>query len=148
MEEEKRGMKWTSIVWAALLMFAIPVLAYVLIPAVYATYVGFSSRGDQAQINAAVQTVGSSTAYRIAVYVIFAAVGLWRAYVLFKKAPARGRLHVVLAVVIAAILVVALFMVLGQGSTGALVDALILSLLIAGGAFLGSLLRPAAPAAV
>ncbi len=144
MESGQRGLKWTSIVWAGFLMFFIPVLVYLLVPTLYATYIGFSSRGDPAQINAAVQTIGTSLVYRVIVYAAFGAVALWRSYVLAKKVAAQRWLHIGLAVALAVVLVLVLFVVMSQGAMGAVVEALIFSGLMAGGAYLGSLLKPAA----
>ncbi len=146
METGRMGIKWNSVVWAAFLMFLIPMLVYLLVPTLYATYIGFSSRGDPAQISAAVQTIGTSMFYKILVYAVFAAVALWRSYVLLKKVTAQRLLHIGIAVAIAAVLVVVVFIALSQGALGAVVEAIIFSLLMAGGAFLGSLLKPSATA--
>ncbi len=147
METGQPGIKWTSVVWAAFLMFFIPILLYLLLPTLYATYVGFASRGDPAQINAAVQAVGTSLAYKVIVYAVFAAVALWRAFVLAKKVGAKRLLNIGIAVALAAVLVIVFFIAVSQGAAGAIVEAIIFSVLMAGGAFLGSLLKPAAPAA-
>ncbi len=142
METGHTGIKWSAVIWAAFLMFLIPMLVYLLVPTLYATYVGFSSRGDPAQINAAVQTIGTSMFYKILVYAVFASIALWRSYVLLKKVTTQRLLHIAIAVVIAALLVIVVFIALSQGAVGALVEAIIFSLLMAGGAFLGSLLKP------
>ncbi len=142
METQTGGIKWTTVVWAAVLMFIIPILVVMLIPTIYATYVGFSSRGDPTQINAAVQSIGTSMLYKIVVYVAFAAVALWRSYVLLKKVAAQPLLHVGIAVAIAAVLVIIFYAIMGQGAMGAIVEAIVFSVLMAGGAFLGSLLKP------
>lgn len=143
METQQSEIKWTSIVWAALLMFVIPILILILIQAIYPTYVGFSTRGDPAQINAAIQAVGSSIVFQVIVYAVFAAVALWRSFVLVKKVPARILLHVGIAVVIAAGLVFAWYF---AGSGGAFLsiwdDVLIIAIMLAGGAYLGTLLKP------
>ncbi len=142
METQPSGIKWTSVVWSAVLMFIIPMLASFLIPAVYATYVGFSTRGDPAQINAAVQSIGNSILFRIILYAVFAAVALWRSYVLAKKVASQLLLHIGIAVVIAAVLVLAFYILMSQGALGAIMEALIFSVLMAGGAYLGTLLKP------
>ena len=142
METQPNRIKWKSVVWAAVLMFIIPMLISFLIPAVYATYVGFSTRGDPAQINAAVQSVGNSILYRVILYAVFAAVALWRSYVLVKKVVTQHLLHIGIAVLIAAVLVLAFYIIMSQGALSAIVEALIFSVLIAGGAYLGTLLKP------
>ncbi len=143
METQSTEIKWTSIVWAAVLMFIIPIGILILTQAIYPTYVGFSTRGDPAQINAAIQAVGSSIVFQVIVYAVFAAVALWRSFVLVKKVPARILLHVGIAVMIAAVLVFAWYF---AGSGGALVsiwdDVLIIVIMLAGGAYLGTLLKP------
>ncbi len=147
METQSTEIKWTSIVWAAVLMFIIPIGILILIQAIYPTYVGFSTRGDPAQINAAIQAVGSSMLVQVIVYIVFAAVALWRSSVLVKKVPARILLHVGVAVVIAAVLVFGYYM---AGSGGAFLsiwdDVLIIAIMLAGGAYLGTLLKPSQPA--
>ncbi len=147
METQTSEIKWTSIVWAALLMFVIPILILILIQAIYPTYVGFSSRGDPAQINAAIQAIGNSIVFQVIVYAVFAVVALWRSYVLVKKVPTRILLHVGIAVVIAAVLVFAWYFA-GSGGTLASIwdDVLIIAIMLAGGAYLGTLLKPSKPA--
>ena len=140
--ETQGGIKWRAVVWAGLLMFIIPLLISFLVPTIYGTYVGFSTRGDMEQVNAAVQGLGSSIVYRIIMYAIFAAVALWRGYVLLKKVTSQQLLHVGIAVVIAAVLVFAYFIIVSGGALGALMDALIFSVLLAGGAYLSTLLKP------
>ena len=143
METQQSGIKWRSVVWAAVLMFIIPFLISFLIVAIYPTYVGFSTRGDPAQINAAIQAVGSSIVYKVIVYAAYAAVALWRSYVLVKKVAAQHLLHVGIAVVIAAVLVFAYYITGSQGALGAIWnEVLIITIMLAGGAYLGTLLKP------
>ena len=143
METQSNEIKWTSVVWAALLMVVIPIVILILIQAIYPTYVGFATRGDPEQINAAIQAVGTSIVFQVIVYAVFAAVALWRAYVLVKKVPAQILLHVGSAVVIAAVLVFAWYFA-GSGGAFASIwdDVLIIAIMLAGGAYLGTLLKP------
>ncbi len=143
METQQSGIKWSAIVRAAVLMFIIPLVISILIPTLYATYVGFSTRGDMAQVNAAVQSLGSSIVYQVIVYAVFAAVALWRSYVLVKKVASQHLLHVGIAVLVAVLLVFAYYMAMSQGNLAAIfVQVLIIALMLAGGAFLGTLLKP------
>ncbi len=144
--EISSGIKWTSVVWAGLLMFVIPILILFLIPTLYATYVGFSTRGDMAQINAAIQALGSSLVFQVFMYGVFAAVALWRSSVLMKKIAAQHLLHIGIAVVVAAVLVLAYYITASGGAVAAVWDdVLIITVMIAGGAFLGSMLKPSKP---
>ena len=143
METQQGGIKWTTVVWAALLMFILPILISMIIPTVYGFYVGFSTRGDMAQVNAAIQGLGSSIFYQVLVYAAFAAVSLWRIYVLVKKVTDRRLLHAGIAVVIAALLVFAYYITASQGALAAVWDeVLIIAVMLAGGGYLGTLLKP------
>ena len=143
METRQSGIKWTTVVWAGLLMFIIPVLVGILIPTVYGFYIGFSTRGDMAQVNAGVQGLGSSILYQVLMYAVFAAVALWRIYVLVKKVTERRLLHAGIAVLIAALLVLAYYITASQGALAAVWDeVLIIAVMIAGGGYLGTLLKP------
>jgi hypothetical protein len=77
------------------------------------------------------------------VYAAYATVALWRSYVLVKKVAAQHLLHVGIAVVIAAALVFAYYITGSQGALGAVWDeVLIIAIMLAGGAYLGTLLKP------
>ncbi len=139
--ESQNGINWKAVLWAAVLMFVLPMIVIFLIPTIYGTYIGFSTRGDMNQVNAGVQSLGSSLAYQVAVYVIFALVALWRGYVLAKKVPGQFLMHLGIAVLFTTILVAAYF-VLGSGNITAVWDViLIILLMIAAGGYLGSLFK-------
>src|SRR3990172_1610140 len=111
METQPSGIRWRWVVWAGLLMFIIPLVISILIPTLYGTYVGFSTRGDMEKVNAAIQGLGSSIVYQVFMYAVFAAVALWRSSVLVKKVATQHLLHVGIAVVIAAVLVFAYYII-------------------------------------
>ena len=140
--ETKSEIKWTSIVWAGVLMFIIALVITQLIPTVYGFYVGFETRGDMEKVNAAIMALATSLPYRIAIYVIFAAVGLWRGYVLAKKVSTQLYMQIGVAVLVAAALLVAFSAIMSGGALSAIMEALIFAVLLAGGAFLSTLLKP------
>ncbi len=147
--ENQDGIKWPTIIWAALLMFILPMLVIFLVPTIVGVYVGFSTQGDMAQVNAAVQSVGTSLVYQIVVYVLFALVALWRGYVLAKKVAGQLLLQLGIAVLLTVLLVAAYFMIGSAGNLAAVWDEiLIIAVMVLGGAYLGSLLKPSQAATV
>ena len=143
MENQSSGIKWSTVVIAGVVMFIIALLITQLVPTVYGFYVGFSTRGDMEKVNEAIMALGNSMAYRIVMYVIFAAVGLWRGYVLAKKTSTQLYLQIGVAALIAAVLLVAFSAVMSGGALAAMTEGLIFGVLLAGGAFLSTLLNPA-----
>lgn len=148
MENQSSGIKWGTVVIAGVLMFVIALAITQLSPVVYGFYVGFETRGDMEKINAAVMTLVTSMGYRVFVYVIFAAVGLWRGYVLIKKVSTQLYLQIGIAVLVAAGLLIAFSAVMSGGALTAIMEALVFAILLAGGAFLSTLLKPAKTAHV
>ncbi len=141
--ETHSGIKWTTVIWAALLMFILPMLVIFLIPAIYGTYIGFSTQGDMAKVNAGLQSLGSSLIYQIVVYIVFALGALWRGYVLAKKVAGQLLLQLGIAVLLTVLLVAAYFMIGSAGNVAAVWDEiLIIAVMVLGGAYLGSLLKP------
>ncbi len=146
--ETRNEIKWTAIVWAALLMFVLPMLVIFLVPTIYGTYIGFSTQGDMAKVNAGLQSLGSSLIYQIVVYIVFALGALWRGYVLAKKLASRLLLQLGLAVLFTVLLVAAYFLIGSAGNlTAVWHDILIIAVMVLGGAYLGSLLKPSQAAA-
>ena len=131
--EEEREFQWKSVIWSAILIFVIPFIVQLLIPTVYATYTGFQTRGDQDAINQAVQTITRTSWLPIVICAAYALTALWRGAALAKKVEYRPDLHALAAGGLASIPVIIL-------SLGDLVFALILVVLIVGGAYLGALL--------
>ncbi len=147
--ESQNGINWKAVLWAAVLMFVLPMIVIFLIPTIYGTYIGFSTRGDMNQVNAAVQALGSSLFYQVTVYVIFALVALWRGYILAKQVPGHFLAHLAISVALVALLVAGYFVLGSAGNIAAVWDdILIILLMVAAGGYLGSLFRPSQAAAV
>jgi hypothetical protein len=142
METQQSGIKWSTVVIAGAVMFIIALVITQLVPTAYGFYVGFSTRGDMVKVNEALMALGTSMPYRIFMYAIFAAVGLWRGYVLAKTISTQVYMQIGVAVLVAAVLLLTFYFVMSGGAITAIMEGLIFALLLAGGAFLSTLLKP------
>lgn len=101
--EEEREILWKSVVWSAVLIFFIPLVIQFAVPAVYATYVGFETRGDQARVNQAVMSIVSANLFWVFIYgFVFGLVAFWRGTVLAQKTSYHPEWHALAAAVLGA----------------------------------------------
>ncbi len=135
--EEEATFRWTSIIWSAILILIMPVVAQFIATAIYPTYVGFQTRGDSQAITDAINLVGQSPLMAIFGIAVFGLAALWRGIVLAAKAEYRPDLHALIAGGLGAILTVAVVVGMGQNN---IVSILTLVIVVLVGAYLGAIL--------
>lgn len=136
---EEKTIKWTAIIWGAILIFIISTLLTAVVPTVYGTYIGFQTRGDMELVNEGVARVTGSVFFALYVYLSLALVALWRGFILAQKVTARLGLHIGLAAGLAFLLPLLVGFILGQ-DIAALPELLFYALALFGGAYLGAYL--------
>ncbi len=143
--EEETTIQWKSIIWSAILILILPVIAQFVATAIYPTYIGFQERGDTEAITDAINIVSQSPLMAVFGIAVFGLAALWRGMVLAAKAEDRPILHSLLAGGLGAVLTVAVVVAMGQNN---IVSILTLVIVIMAGAYLGGVLgHKKAPAA-